>query len=545
MINAYVRVPPPQNEPILAHAPGSPERASLQAALERMASERIDIPILIGGKHVRSHKTDTVRMPHRHSHVLATVNEADASHVQQAIQVALEAKDEWARMPFAERAAIFLRAAELLATKYRPLLNASTMLGQSKTAHQAEIDAACEAIDFLRYNVHFAQQILSEQPVSSAQTWNMLDYRPLDGFVFAVAPFNFTSIAMNLSVAPALMGNVVLFKPSTTAALSNWYMMELLREAGLPDGVINMLPGDGPTVGNPALASPHLGGIHFTGSTPTFQGMWRTVGENIARYKQYPRLVGETGGKDFIFAHASAADDLDALATAIVRGGYEYQGQKCSAASRVYVPESLWPRLKPRLQEMIAELRMGDITDFRNFMGAVIDEKSFKRTSSYIEMAKHGGSEAAILAGGETDRSEGWFVRPTLVQVTNPRHRILQEEIFAPVVGLYVYPDAQFEEALRECDECATYALTGAVFARDRKAISRMMHALRHTAGNFYINDKPTGAVVGQQPFGGSRASGTNDKAGSLLNLVRWTSPRTIKENFVPPTRVPYPYMGE
>jgi len=545
VINAYVRVPPPQNEPILAHAPGSPERASLQAALERMASERIDIPILIGGKHVRSHKTDTVRMPHRHSHVLATVNEADASHVQQAIQTALEAKDEWARMPFAERAAIFLRAAELLATKYRPLLNASTMLGQSKTAHQAEIDAACEAIDFLRYNVHFAQQILSEQPVSSAQTWNLLDYRPLDGFVFAVAPFNFTSIAMNLSVAPALMGNVVLFKPSTTAALSNWYMMELLREAGLPDGVINMLPGDGPTVGNPALASPHLGGIHFTGSTPTFQGMWRTVGENISRYKQYPRLVGETGGKDFIFAHASAAEDLDALATAIVRGGFEYQGQKCSAASRVYVPESLWPRLKPRLQEMIAELRMGDITDFRNFMGAVIDEKAFKRTSSYIEMAKHGGAEAAILAGGETDRSEGWFVRPTLVQVTNPRHRILQEEIFAPVVGLYVYPDAQFEEALRECDECAPYALTGAVFARDRKVISRMMHVLRHTAGNFYVNDKPTGAVVGQQPFGGSRASGTNDKAGSLLNLVRWTSPRTIKENFVPPTRVPYPYMGE
>jgi 1-pyrroline-5-carboxylate dehydrogenase len=545
VINAFVRVPPPQNEPILAHAPGSPERASLQAELKRIASERIDIPIVIGGEHVRSHKTDTVTMPHRHSHVLATVHEADASHALRAIDAALAVKDEWARMPFAERAAIFLRAAELLATRYRPILNASTMLGQSKTAYQAEIDAACEAIDFLRFNVHFAQQLLSEQPVSAPQTWNLMDYRPLDGFVFAVAPFNFTSIALNLSTAPALMGNVVLFKPSTTAALSNWYVMELLREAGLPPGVINMLPGDGPTLGNPVLSSPHLGGVHFTGSTPTFQGMWRLVGENIARYKQYPRLVGETGGKDFIFAHASAADDLDALATAIVRGGFEYQGQKCSAASRVYVPESLWPRLKPRLQELIAELRMGDITDFRNFMGAVIDEKAFKRTSSYIEMARHGGAEAALLAGGETDRSEGWFVRPTLVQVSNPRHRILQEEIFAPVVGVYVYPDARFEETLQECDACATYALTGAVFARERKAISRMMHVLRHTAGNFYINDKPTGAVVGQQPFGGSRASGTNDKAGSFLNLVRWTSPRTIKENFVPPTRVPYPYQAE
>ncbi|WP_257448875.1 L-glutamate gamma-semialdehyde dehydrogenase [Archangium lipolyticum] len=543
MINANVRVPPPQNEPVLSHAPGTPERAELQATLKRMASEQIEIPIVIGGKRIKSSKTDTVRMPHRHSHVLATVHEADASHVEQAIQAALAAKDEWARMPFMERAAIFLRAAELLATKYRPILNASTMLGQSKTAHQAEIDAACEAIDFLRFNVHFAERLMSEQPVSSPQTWNMMDYRPLDGFVFAVAPFNFTSIALNLAMAPALMGNVVLFKPSTTAALSNWYNLELLREAGLPDGVINLLPGDGPTVGNPVMASPHLGGIHFTGSTPTFQGMWRTVGENIARYKQYPRLVGETGGKDFIFVHPSAADDLEAVATAIVRGGYEYQGQKCSAASRIYVPESLWPRLKPRLQEMIAELRMGDVSDFRNFMGAVIDEKSFKRTSSYIELAKQGG-EASIVSGGETDRSEGWFVKPTLVQVTNPRHRLMMEEIFAPVVTLYVYPDAKFEETLRECDSCATYALTGAVFARDRKAISTAMSTLRHAAGNFYVNDKPTGAVVGQQPFGGSRASGTNDKAGSMLNLVRWTSPRTIKENFVPPTRVPYPFMN-
>ncbi len=389
-------------------------------------------------------------MPHKHSHVLATLHEADASHVEQAIQSALSVKDEWARMPFHERAAIFLRAAELLATRYRPVLNAATMLGQSKTAYQAEIDAACEAIDFLRFNVHFAQQLLEQQPVSGPQMWNQMDYRPLDGFVFAVAPFNFTAITLNLCTAPAIMGNVVLLKPSSTSALSSWYVMELLREAGVPDGVINFLPGDGPTIGNAALTSPHLGGVHFTGSTPTFQGMWRTVGENIQRYKQYPRLVGETGGKDFIFAHASAADDLDALATAIVRGGYEYQGQKCSAASRIYVPESMWAKLKPRLQEFIGELKMGDVTDFRNFMSAVIDEKSFKRVSSYIELAKQSGAEATILAGGDADRSEGWFVKPTLVQLSNPRHRIMQEEIFAPLVGVHVYPDARFEETLRE-----------------------------------------------------------------------------------------------
>ncbi|MCE9673409.1 L-glutamate gamma-semialdehyde dehydrogenase [Myxococcus stipitatus] len=542
MINAIPRVPAPKNEPILSYAPGAPERRELQAALKRMAGEQIDIPLIIGGKHVRTGKTDTVRMPHDHSHVLATLHEADASHVEQAIQAALSVKDEWARMPFASRAAIFLRAAELLATRYRPIINAATMLGQSKTAHQAEIDAVCEAIDFLRYNVHFAEQLLAIQPESPAQTWNMLDYRPLDGFVFAVAPFNFTSIAMNLCTAPAIMGNVVLFKPSSTAALSAWYVMEMLREAGLPDGVINMLNGDGPTVGNPTLASPDLGGIHFTGSTPTFNSMWKTVGENIGRYKQYPRLVGETGGKDFIVAHPSAAGDLEALAVAIVRGGFEYQGQKCSAASRVYIPESMWPRLKERLQALTADIRMGDVADFRNFMGAVIDEKSFKKVSSYIDLAKQGG-EASIVAGGDTDRSKGWFVKPTVVQLTNPRHRILREEIFAPVVGAYVYPDAKYVETLREVDQSATYALTGAVFARDRKAIDTALTELRHAAGNIYINDKPTGAVVGQQPFGGSRASGTNDKAGSLLNLIRWTSPRTIKENFVPPVKVPYPFM--
>lgn len=542
-VNANVRVPPPQNEPILSYAPGTPERAELQAALRRMASERVEIPVLVGGKAQHTEKRDVVRVPHRHSHVLATLHEADARHVEQAIQVALAAKEEWSRMAFTDRAAVFLRAAELLATRYRPVLNAATMLGQGKTAHQAEIDSACEGIDFLRFNVAFAEKLLSEQPVSGPQMWNQLDYRPLDGFVLAVAPFNFTAIALNLCAAPALMGNVVLFKPASTAALSAWYLMELLREAGLPEGVVNMLPGDGPAVGTPAMASPHLGGIHFTGSTATFQSMWRTVGENISRYRQYPRLVGETGGKDFIFAHASAAEDLEALAVAIVRGGYEYQGQKCSACSRVYVPESLWGRLKPRLQELIAELRVGDVADFRNFMGAVIDERSFNRTSTYLELART-SSEATVLAGGKGDRSEGWFIHPTLVQVTNPRHRLMQEEIFAPVVTLYVYPDGKYEETLRECDQSAPYALTGAIFARDRKAIVTATRELRHTAGNFYINDKPTGAVVGQQPFGGSRASGTNDKAGSMLNLVRWVSPRTIKENFVPPTRVPYPFMA-
>ncbi|MCI0669847.1 MAG: L-glutamate gamma-semialdehyde dehydrogenase, partial [Myxococcaceae bacterium] len=510
-----------------------------------MEGERIEIPVLIGGKRILTGHTDTARMPHRHQHVLATVHQADASHVQQAIQNALAVKEDWSRTSFQHRAAIFLRAAELLSTKYRPILNAATMLGQSKTVYQAEIDSACEAIDFLRYNVHFAEQLLSMQPESGPQVWNMTDYRPLDGFVLAVAPFNFTAIALNLAISPALMGNVVLLKPAPTAVLSAWYLMELLREAGLPDGVVQFLAGDGPTIGNAALASPDLGGIHFTGSTRTFQALWRGVGENISKYKQYPRLVGETGGKDFIFVHASAADDLDAVATAIVRGSFEYQGQKCSAASRVYVPKSMWPKLKVRLQEMIADIRMGDVTDFRNFMGAVIDEKSFKNVSGYIELARSGGAESPVLAGGEVDRSVGWFVKPTLVQLTNPRHRIMQEEIFAPLVGAHVYEDGAYEETLRECDQAASYALTGAVFARERKAIDTAMSLLRHAAGNFYVNDKPTGAVVGQQPFGGGRASGTNDKAGSMLNLVRWTSPRTIKENFVPPTRVGYPFMAE
>jgi len=543
MIDAAVRVPVAKNEQVFSYAPGTPERAELKDALKRLSADKIEIPLVIGGRQVRTGKLGEARMPHRHSHVLASYHQAEAQHVEQAIAAAMAARQEWGNTPFHERAAIFLKAAELFATKYRPLINASTMLGQSKTAHQSEIDAACESVDFLRFNVQFASRLLSEQPESGPQIWDLLDYRPLDGFVLAVSPFNFTSIAVNLPTAPAMMGNTVLFKPASTAIYSAWMIMEVLREAGLPDGVINFIPGKGSTVGNAALASPDLGGIHFTGSTAVFQGMWKDIGQNISRYRQYPRLVGETGGKDFIFAHTSAGEDLDALAVAIVRGGYEYQGQKCSAASRIFVPDSIWTKLKSRLQEMISEIRIGDVRDFRNFMGAVIDENSFKNVSSYIELAKKGG-DAAIVAGGETDRSEGWFVRPTLVQLTNPHHRILCEEIFAPLVGVYVYPSARYEETLRVCDESAPYALTGAIFARDRKAIATAMRELRHAAGNFYINDKPTGAVVGQQPFGGSRASGTNDKAGSPLNLMRWISARTIKENFVPPTRVPYPFMG-
>jgi 1-pyrroline-5-carboxylate dehydrogenase len=543
MIHGLTRVPDPQNESLHTYAPGTAPRAELKAALDRMAGERIDIPLVIGGKQVRTGKTGEARMPHAHAHVLATYHEGDATHVEQAIRAAMAARASWGATPFHERAAIFLRAADLLSTRYRPLLNGATMLGQSKTAFQAEIDSAAESIDFLRFNVHFAQQLYAEQPSSPAQTWNQSDYRPLDGFVFAVAPFNFTSIAVNLPTSPAIMGNTVVFKPASTSVYSAWYLMELLREAGLPDGVINFVPGKGSVVGNAALGHPDLGGIHFTGSTAVFHGMWKHVGENIAKYRQYPRLVGETGGKNFVIAHASAGDDLDALAVAIARGGFEYQGQKCSAVSRVYVPESLWPKLKPRLVEMINGLRMGDVRDFRNFMGAVIDEASFKNVSSYIELAKK-GTDATLLAGGETNRTEGWFVRPTLVQTTDPKHRLMREEIFAPLVTLYVYADARWDETLKRVDETAPYALTGAVFARDRAAISQAAHVLRHAAGNFYINDKPTGAVVGQQPFGGSRSSGTNDKAGSKLNLVRWTTPRSIKENFAPPTTVGYPYMA-
>jgi 1-pyrroline-5-carboxylate dehydrogenase len=483
-------------------------------------------------------------MPHAHEHVLATFHQGDRSHARQAIEAALAAKPAWAALSFEERAAIFLRAAEMLATRYRPILNAATMLGQSKTAHQAEIDAACELIDFFRFNVAFAERLIAEQPLSDATMWNQLDYRPLDGFVYAVTPFNFTSIAGNLAAAPALMGNTVVFKPSVSAAYSNWYVMQLLREAGLPDGVINMVQGDPAEISAEVLAHPDLGGVHFTGSTAVFRSMWKTVGDNIERYRQYPRLVGETGGKDFVFAHASAGDDLEALAVALVRGAFEFQGQKCSAASRAYIPASVWSRLEPRLVALTQEIRMGDVRDFRNFMSAVIHEAAFDRITGYIEYARN-SPDAKILAGGEADKSKGYFIRPTVVQVTDPKHRLMQEEIFGPVLSVFVYPDEAYEETLRLCDETSPYGLTGSIFARDREAIATAKRILRHAAGNFYVNDKPTGAVVGQQPFGGSRASGTNDKAGSMLNLIRWTSPRNIKETFVPPTVVGYPFQGE
>ncbi len=542
MITANPRAPLPVNEPIKQYAPGSTERTELKAALTRVGNEKIEIPIVIGGKEVRTGKMFEVRSPFDHHKVLATVHSAGPEQVAAAITASLAAKKAWADLPLSERSAVMLKAAELLATKYRAQINAVTMWGQAKTAFQAEIDAACEAIDFLRFNVSFAQQIADVQPISGPGMWNQTDYRPLDGFVFAVAPFNFTAIALNLCTAPALMGNTVLFKPSETATLAAWTIMKVLQEAGLPPGVINFLPGAGQPIGNTAMAHPDFGGLHFTGSTNTFNSMWKTVGDNMPKYRQYPRIVGETGGKDFIFVHPSAADDLDAVAVAITRGGFEFQGQKCSACSRVYVASSVWPALRERLVPMIDGLTMGPPTDFRNFMSAVIDDRSFIKIGRYLEMAKQ--NDAKILAGGTADRTVGWYVRPTLVQVTNPRHALMTEEIFGPLVSVFVYPDEQLDEALKECDQASPYALTGAIFARDCHAIVKLTSALRHAAGNFYINDKCTGAVVGQQPFGGSRGSGTNDKSGSPWNLLRWTSPRTIKETFVPPTSVGYPFMG-
>jgi 1-pyrroline-5-carboxylate dehydrogenase len=542
MDNSIPAVPPPSNEPVLSYAPGTPERAALKAALAAMQKERVDIPLWIGGREVRTGDTGEVRMPHRHAHVLGLFHRGTHKHVEQAIAAAREAHGPWSRMPFASRQAIFLKAADLLATRHRPILNGATMLGQSKTAHQAEIDSACELIDFLRWNCHFASRIYGEQPVSGPQSgvWNRFEGRPLEGFVFAVTPFNFTAIAGNLPTAPALMGNTVVWKPAASALYSAWKIVELLREAGLPDGVINLVLGPAREIGDAALASPELAGVHFTGSTAVFHGMWRTIGERIGHYRGYPRLVGETGGKDFILAHASA--DVEALATAILRGGFEYQGQKCSAASRIYVPDDLWPKLSPLLIDQIRQIKVGEVTDFSNFMGAVIDRHAFDSISGYLAIAR---DTAKVLAGGTADGREGWFIQPTLVQVDDPGHRLMREEIFGPVVTLYVYPAAKWAETLELVDQTSPYALTGAIFARDRAAIDEATRALRDAAGNFYINDKPTGAVVGQQPFGGARASGTNDKAGSVINLWRWVSARTLKETFAPPTDWRYPFLRE
>ncbi len=534
------RVPTPVNEPVKSYAPGSPERAELKARLEKMSNERADIPIIIGGREIRTGSIGHVVMPHNYKHVLGDWHRATAEHVALAIDAAREARREWANWAWEDRAAVFLRAAELLATTWRATLNAATMLGQSKTVYQAEIDAACELTDFWRFNPAYAQELYSEQPLSAPGMWNQLDYRGLEGFVYAVSPFNFTAIGGNLPGAPALMGNTVVWKPATTAILSGYYIMKLLEEAGLPPGVINFIPGDAAEISNACLAHRELAGVHFTGSTGVFNSMWKTIGANMSSYLSYPRIVGETGGKDFIVAHPSA--NPQAIAVAIARGGFEYQGQKCSAASRVYVPRSLWKQVRDATVGMMDDIKQGDVRDFRNFVSAVIDKKSFDKISDYLGDAKR---NAKIIAGGTAAGDEGYFIKPTLVETDEPAYRLLNEEIFGPVVTAYVYDDAKWSETLRIVDKTSPYALTGAVFSNDRGAVREATLALRNAAGNFYINDKPTGAVVGQQPFGGARSSGTNDKAGSKLNLVRWVSARTIKETFSPPTDYKYPFMGE
>jgi len=541
-MNAMIKVPIPKNEPILSYAPGTEEREALKAQLKRMLSEEIEIPLIIGGKEVRTGNLADCVCPHDHKHRLARYHKAGPAEIVKAVEEARKAWLNWSEMDWVSRASIFLRAADLLATKYRYILNAATMLGQSKTAHQAEIDSACELIDFYRFNPYYMSQIYAQQPESSASTWNYMEYRALEGFVFAVTPFNFTSIAGNLPTSPAMMGNSVLWKPASSAVYSAYFLTELWKEAGLPEGVINFIPGPGRYVGDPVLEKPELAGVHFTGSTSVFQDMWKTIGRSIMSYKSYPRIVGETGGKDFIFVHTSA--DIEAVVTGLLRGAFEYQGQKCSAASRAYVPSNLWPAIRKGLLDEIKTVKTGDITDFSNFMGAVIDKLAFESIAGYIEYAKK-SNEAKIIFGGKYDDSKGYFIEPTLVVVTNSRHKLMQEEIFGPVLTIYVYPEAEYKETLKLCDSTSPYGLTGSIFANDRNAINEAFITLRHAAGNFYINDKPTGAVVGQQPFGGARGSGTNDKAGSYLNLLRWTSARAIKENLNPPKDYRYPFLRE
>jgi 1-pyrroline-5-carboxylate dehydrogenase len=524
----------------LTYAPGTPERAAVKAELARLSGEVTEIPVIVGGQEFRTGTTVPVVAPHRRRHRLAITHQADARVLNRAVAAARRAHREWSQWSFEDRAAVFLKAAELLAGPWRQTLNAATMLGQSKTIFQAEIDSACEIIDFFRFNVHYAERLMAEQPISSPGVWNRMDYRPLEGFVYAITPFNFTAIGANLPTAPALMGNTVIWKPAATAALSNYFVMRLLEAAGLPPGVINFVPGDSQQISARLLGDRFLGGIHFTGSTAVFQTLWQRVAERLTDYQSYPRIVGETGGKDFIVAHPSA--DPVALVVAMVRGAYEYQGQKCSAASRAYIPQSLWPEVKRRAVEMIGELRMGDVADFRNFLGAVIDAKSFAKLKGYLEAARKDRG-ATILAGGGADDRRGWFVEPTLIQVKDPGHRLMCEELFGPVLTVHVYPDRAWRRTLELVNGTSPYGLTGSVFAQDRAALIEASRALRQAAGNFYLNDKPTGAVVGQQPFGGSRASGTNDKAGSILNLLRWVSPRAIKENFLPPHDYRYPFM--
>ncbi|MFN2289656.1 MAG: L-glutamate gamma-semialdehyde dehydrogenase [Anaerolineae bacterium] len=542
MPNAIYQVPVPDNEPVVDYVPGTAERAQLKNALRELSEQQIEIPLIIGGEEVYTGNTGQAVMPHNHSHVLATFHKAGEAEVQRAIEAARIAWLEWSRMPWEARAAVLLKAADILTCRRRAELNAAAMLDLSKTAHQSEIDMVAELADFWRYNPYYAMEVMQPQPRSVPSVWNMTEQRPLEGFVFAVTPFNFASIAGNLPTAPALMGNTVLWKPASSAVYTAYQIMRVLMDSGLPPGVINFLPGDGAAVGDPVLASPHLAGVHFTGSTGTFQRIWRTVGNNISSYRYYPRVVGETGGKDFVVAHDSA--DVPALITALIRGAFEYQGQKCSAASRAYIPDSLWPDVRDGMLAELSSLKVGDVADFRNFMGAVIDQAAFDNIKGYIELADS-SPDAQILAGGEYDDRTGYFIQPTVVLTDNPRHRLMQEEIFGPVLTVYVYPAGEYEETLHLTDTTSPYGLTGAIFAQDRIAAQKAMDILRHAAGNFYLNDKPTGAVVGLQPFGGSRASGTNDKAGSALNLERWVTPRTIKENFCPPTDYRYPFMAE
>ena len=534
------RVPRPENDPNLTYAPGTPARAELKARLATMASETVDIPIVIGGKEIRNSDAQPVVMPHKHGHVLGQFHQATPAQVRQAVDAAMAARKEWSGWSFEDRAAVFLRAAELLTTTWRSTIVAATMLGQSKTAYQAEIDAASELVDFWRFNVAFAQELISEQPDSTHAVWNQMEYRPLEGFVYAISPFNFTAIGGNLAGAPALMGNTVVWKPAGTAMLSAYYVMKLLEAAGLPPGVINFVPGNPVEISDVLLDHPDLAGIHFTGSTAVFNGMWQRVGQNMGKYRGYPRLVGETGGKDFIVVHPSA--DPQEVAVAAVRGAFEFQGQKCSAASRMYVPRSRWNDIRDRMVAMMKDIKMGDVRDFRNFMGAVIDKKSFTKVSGYIDDAK---KNAKVIQGGGCKGDEGYFIEPTLVESADPSYRLLCEEVFGPVLSVFVYDDAKWSEMLQIVDRTSPYALTGAVFAYDRAAVIEASSALKNAAGNFYINDKPTGAVVGQQPFGGARASGTNDKAGSKMNLARWVSMRTIKETFAPATDYKYPFMLE
>lgn len=542
MSNAIIKVPQPTNETIYTYAPGTLERKILKIQLEKMLSEEIEIPLIIGGKEVRTGEFAECRCPHDHQHLLARYHKAGPKEIDMAVNAAKEAWQDWSETDWVSRAAVFLRAAELLATKYRQVLNAATMLGQSKTSHQAEIDSACELIDFYRFNPYYMQQIYAEQPDSALSTWNYMEYRALEGFVFAVTPFNFTSIAGNLPTSPAMMGNCILWKPASSAVYSAYFLTELWKEAGLPEGVINFIPGPGRYVGDPVLEKPDLSGVHFTGSTSVFHSMWKTIGASIMNYKSYPRIVGETGGKDFVFVHPSA--DPEAVVTALIRGAFEYQGQKCSAASRAYLPTNLWPAVKQGLLDEIQTIKMGDVTDFMNFIGAVIDKMAYDSIVEYIEFAKE-SNDAEIVHGGGYDEAKGYFIEPTVVVSENPKHKLMEEEIFGPVLTVYIYPESEFEETLQLCDETSPYALTGSIFANDRRAIIRATKVLRHSAGNFYINDKPTGAVVSQQPFGGARGSGTNDKAGSYLNLLRWVSARTVKENLNPPKDYRYPFMSE